>query len=52
MELTSVTLKNLINNEFKNVLAIPELPVNLDQYDFFIKGDRNYEHRTTDVSWT
>jgi transposase len=51
MELTSNTLKNLINNEFKNVLAIPELPVNLDQYDFLIKGDQNYEHRTTDVSW-
>lgn len=52
MELTSFTLKDLISNEFKNVLAIPKLPVNLDQYDCFIKGGQENEHRTTDVSRT
>lgn len=52
MELTSTTLKNLISNEFYNVLAIPVLPVNLDQYDFFLNGDKSNEHGATDVSWT
>jgi len=42
MELSSSTLKKLITNEFKNVLSIGCLPVNLEQYDCFYKGEKNY----------
>ncbi len=40
-ELSSSTLKNLITNEFKNVLNIASLPVNLEQYDCFYKGEQH-----------
>jgi hypothetical protein len=51
MDLKSSTLKELINNEFKNVLSIEKLPVNLDQYNFLL-GENKNEPRTEDACRT
>lgn len=52
MELDSKSLKDILAGDLDNVLLIKELPVNLDQYDFFIKGENKNENRTTDACWT
>ena len=50
MDLSPSTLRKIINNEFNNVLSIAALPVNLDQYDFFINGEKENGNTNANVS--
>jgi len=40
MELSSSALKKIISNDYQNIIDIQNLNPNLDQYDFFFKGEQ------------